>query len=449
MSVRLPLLALAAAVWLGWTGPASARTWQVAPGGLSLSDALAQAEDGDILEVSGRWVGPFILNKAITLRGLQGVVGEDSPATRAILDGQGVGTVLTVAAPGAVVESLAVRGSGDDLSGPDACIYLTPEATGAIIRGNALEGCAFGIWVHQADGARILNNVVTGATVGHRSTRGNGIQLFDAKHLEVRGNTITGGRDGIYISVTTQSLIAENRMTGTRYGVHYMYAYHNTLRGNIADHNGSGYAVMGSHYLQVEGNRAAYNKEHGLLFRDVQYSHIERNVLLENGEGLFFFSSTENVIKGNRIIGNQVGIKIWAGSVRNQVTENVLRGNRRQVFYVGTEDLVWGKTGAGNFWSDYLGWDQAGDGIGDRPYRASSFTANLLYRYPASALLLTSPALELLAHMEARLPLFRVPTIVDAHPLVRAAEGLGETAVQGLKGPQAPGARRTGAEPAP
>jgi nitrous oxidase accessory protein len=97
-----------------------------------------------------------------------------------------------------------------------------------------------------------------------------------------------------------------------------------------------------------------------------------------------------------------------------------VRGNRQQVFYVGAEDQIWGEGGRGNRWGDYLGWDQDGDGIGDRPYRVNGLKASLLYRYPAVVLLLRSPALEALFHMAERLPILSTPTIVDVSPLVGA-----------------------------
>jgi nitrous oxidase accessory protein len=155
-----------------------------------------------------------------------------------------------------------------------------------------------------------------------------------------------------------------------------------------------------------------------LLFRDVQGSEIRRNRLERNGTGMFFFSSTENVIEDNVVLDNEIGLKIWAGTRRNRMEGNVIRGNREQVLYVGAEDQIWGGSGRGNYWGDYLGWDQDGDGIGDRPHRVDSFTAGLLYRYPSATLLLRSPALEALSHLSDRLPMLRTPTIVDQSPLL-------------------------------
>jgi len=93
------------------------------------------------------------------------------------------------------------------------------------------------------------------------------------------------------------------------------------------------------------------------------------------------------------------------------------------LFYVGAEDLVWGESGRGNRWGDYLGWDQDGDGIGDRPYRVNGLEASLLYRFPGVVLLLRSPALEILFHMAERLPVLRVPTIVDVSPVITRGDG--------------------------
>jgi len=403
----------------------------------TLKATLAKAADGDIVEVPvGRWKGPITIDKPITLRGRGHATGASTikvGATDAkapdrdapVIDGGGEGIAVTVAAPGVVVEDLRIENSGTSLAGlpPDACIHIAAKARAAVIRSCTVRKCAFGIWVHETDGARLLDNRVVGSLTGHRSNRGNGIHLFDAKRLVVRGNHVSGGRDGIYVSATEESFIEDNRATQTRYGVHYMFSYSNTVRRNSCEGNGSGYAIMSSHHLVVTDNTARGNEHHGILFRDVQYSTIERNRLRNNGEGLFFYSSTENEIRDNDVRGNAVGVKIWAGSVRNKVIGNRFVGNRRQVFYVSTKDLVWDKDGGGNIWGDYLGWDQDGDGRGDRPYRVDSFTSNLVHRYPAAALLLRSPTLELLGHLEQRLPLLRVATVIDQHPRIAQHRG--------------------------
>ena len=387
---------------------AEARLLRVGDDGRDLATTLELAEAGDVVEVpAGVWRGPIQIRRSITLRGTGGVI-----------DGGGQGQVVRVVAPRVVLEGLSIRGSGKDLGAPDACIYTAPSAHHTILRHNVVSDCGFGIWLHEAVDSQVVDNQVEGNREGHRSDRGNGIHLFNSKRLEVRGNVVRGGRDGIYVSATDDSFIEDNVIEGARYGVHYMYSYRNTVRGNDSRHNAHGYALMQSRELIVTGNVAADNEGHGIMFRDAQKCVIAGNQLLRNGDGFFFYSSTENEIKDNWVIQNEVGAKIWAGSLRNAVSGNRFIGNRVQVFYVASEDLVWGEHAPGNFWGDYLGWDQDGDGVGDRPYRVDSFTTRLIHQYPAAALLLRSPALELLSHLEQSLPLLRAFTVVDRSPRI-------------------------------
>jgi nitrous oxidase accessory protein len=373
-----------------------------------LAAALASARDGDVVVLPpGRWRGPVRIEHAVTLRGEGGTV-----------DGGGEGSTIVIAAAGARVMDLTVTNSGHDVGRSDACIYLEPGATGAVVSGNELVDCAFGIWVHETHGVEIVENHVVGREDVRPTDRGNGIHLFDASELIVRGNHVEGARDGIYVTATEKSLIADNLLERQRFGVHYMYSHENQLRGNASNDSIIGFALMESDRMVVEGNQALGNTRNGLLFRDVQFSEIRGNRLERNGTGLFFYSSTENVIVDNEVAHNELGIKIWAGTRRNVVEGNRISANRQQVFYVGAEDQLWGGEGRGNHWSDYLGWDQDGDGVGDRPHRIDSFVAQLLHQYPAMVLLLRSPALEMLSHMSDRLSFLSTPTIIDMAPLL-------------------------------
>jgi len=377
-----------------------------------LQPLVDQASPGDVLQLPpGVWSGPVVIDKPLTIRG-----------PGAIVDGGGLGTVVRVDAPNVTLSDLVIEHGGRDVDGPDACVYVTQRATRARIRANSLSRCGFGIWIHRAEDVVVEGNRIIGATAGHRADRGNGIHLFDGTRLLVRDNVISGGRDGIYVAATEDSRIEGNRMSDTRYGIHYMFSYDNVVSHNLARGNVGGIALMESHGITATHNVSSDNKEHGILFRDAQRCTIRHNRVERNGNGLFFFSSVDNVIEHNVVAHNEVGAKVWAGSDRNEVSSNAFLGNRVQLFYVASSDLVWGDARAGNFWSDYLGWDQNGDGVGDRPYRVDSFTTRLIHRYPAASLLLRSPALELLTHLEQTLPLLRTPTVIDRRPLSRRPE---------------------------
>jgi len=401
-------IALAIATFCGVAAAGHASQWTVTQEGPSLQAVLDAALPGDVVELHpGVHAGPLRIDKPLILRGRGGVI-----------DGGGQGSALVVSAPGARVEGVVIRNSGEDVGASDACIYVEPSATGAVLRDNTLTRCAFGIWVHETDGVQIIDNRIESREELRTTDRGNGIQLFNASNLVVRGNEVSLARDGIYVAATEDSVIEGNVTSNVRFGIHYMYSYRNTVSGNVANDNTVGLALMESRDLVVEDNRAFRNKRNGLLFRDVERSQIRRNHLEGNGSGMFFFSSIENVIADNRIIDNEIGIKVFAGTKRNLVEGNVIRGNREQVFYVASEDQLWGDEGPGNYWSDYIGWDQNGDGVGDRPHRVDSFTTSLLHRYPSASLLLRSPALGMLAHMAERMPMFRSPAVIDRAPLM-------------------------------
>lgn len=391
--------------------PAAARTIRVGVDAPDLPAALAASADGDTVELGGQTHhGGVRIERAVTLRG---------PGT---IDGGGKGHVVEVHAAGARLVDLAAVGSGSDLMRSDACVWFGPKARGSAASGLRLERCTFGLYVHETHGVRIERCSVRGSETGLRSARGNGIHLFDAEDTHVLDNVVTGGRDGIYVSATEHSTIAGNRMSRTRFGVHYMFSLHNVLRGNVAEDNVTGFAIMESHHIDVVGNQALRNSDHGILFRDATDSEIAHNLAEFNGEGLFFFSSVDNRVHHNRVLHNGVGAKVWAGSDRNEVAHNAFVGNRRQIFYVASSDLRWGVGGVGNHWGDYLGWDQDGDGVGDRPYRVDSFVAHLLYRFPQAGLLVRSPALELLAMLSDKMPLWQVKTVIDERPLARPPE---------------------------
>ncbi|MBX7190609.1 MAG: nitrous oxide reductase family maturation protein NosD [Sandaracinaceae bacterium] len=402
-----------AASALATAAPAEARVWTLGVDAPSLEAALAAAADGDEIRIPpGQWRGGVRVTRSVTLRGEEG----------AVVDGQGEGTVLEILAPLVVIEGLEVRGSGNGMENPrtnvDACLWSSPAADGLEVRNSRFPDCLFGIYVQQSDRAQIVGNEVHGRPTLREVDRGNGIHLFDASHVVVEGNVIDGTRDGLYISATDDSRIIGNRIHHVRYAVHYMWSHRNHLEDNEATDSLAGFALMQSHDLVVVGNRMARNRRAGLLARDGQRSVYRHNDIVANGTGIFVYNSIREHFEENLVAHNDIGMRIWGAlAVDDVFARNSLIGNAQQIFYFGNRDMRWGEPTEGNHFSDYLGWDQDHDGVGERPYRVDSLTSNLIYRFPAAALLLRSPALELLAHLQDGLPMFRVATVTDTAPI--------------------------------
>jgi len=100
------------------------------------------------------------------------------------------------------------------------------------------------------------------------------------------------------------------------------------------------------------------------------------------------------------------------------VERNDFIANREQVRYVGARDERWGVK-EGNHWSNYLGWDRDGNGIGDVPYEANDMVDRLSWRYPSMKLLLASPSVQALRMVGQQFPVLRVPTVTDPNPRMR------------------------------
>jgi len=381
----------------------------VSPGGLAAALAEAEADD-ELVLAPGRYAGNFVIETPLDLSG---------PAD-AILDGGGVGRVLTVAAAGARVSGVTVTGSGRSLAEEDAGIFLTEAATGAVVENTTVRGNLIGIYIKGAAEAEVRGNAIEGLRLARMNERGNGVHVWNAPGAKVVGNEIRAGRDGIFVTTSRNNVFADNRFAELRFAVHYMYTQDSTVRDNVSTGNHAGYALMYSRRLRVLGNRSTADRDHGLMLNYVLSSEIAGNAVLDGGDKcLFFYNANMNRVAGNRFEGCRIGVHYTAGSEKNTISRNAFIGNRRQVKYVGTRHLSWAEKGVGNYWSDHPNFDLDGDGIGERPYRPNDITDRILWAHPEAKLLLASPAVELLRRLQSRLPALRPGGIVDPAPLMQ------------------------------
>lgn len=396
-------LSRALVLWIA--GACQAATLTVRPGD-DLAAAVRAAQPGDTVQVQrGQYRANLLIDKPLTLRGLD----------RPTLSGGNQGDTIRVTAPDVVIEGLIVRDSGDDLKAQNAGIYLYPGAHRAVVRHCDLTYNLFGLWIEKADDVRIEHNVITGKREYASPQRGNGVQLYNTKGAQILNNDISFVRDALYVDVSHHAVFKGNRLHHSRYGTHYMNSYYNLWEDNDTYYNRGGLALMEVRDQVVRGNRAWGNSDHGIMLRTLQDSVIENNVVAGNNRGFFIYDVEYIKLNDNLIVDNTVGVHLSAGSKNNEVEGNDLIGNREQVRYVGARDERWG-TQRGNHWSNYLGWDRDGDGVGDVPYEANDMVDRLTWRHPSVKLLLASPAVQALRLVGRQFPILRAPSVVDPHP---------------------------------
>lgn len=389
--------------------PATAREWQVAPGGL-INKAVAEAEPGDIIRVErGYYREHLLIDKPLTLLGVN----------RPTLSGDNLpGDVIRISAPDVHVEGFIIRDSGADLTAQNSGIYVAPGSHRSIIRHNDIAYTLFGLWIEKSNDVVVSDNLITGKRDYQSAQRGNGIQLYNTLGAKITGNNISFTRDGIYVDVSHNALFRDNKMHHLRYGTHYMNSYFNVWENNDSYLNRGGLALMEVRNITVRNNRAWRNSDHGIMLRTIQDSIIEGNVVAGNGRGFFIYDAEYNTINDNLLVNNRVGIHLWAGSKHNQVDGNDLIGNHNQIKYVAANDQIWGDR-QGNYWSNYLGWDRDGNGVGDTQYEANDIVDHLTWKHPMARILLNSPSVHTLRMVAQQFPLLRAPSIVDHNPRMR------------------------------
>lgn len=382
----------------------------------SISQALAQAKDGDTVLVEG----PRDFHEHVVVAKAVRLLGTNSP----IIDADGFGTALTLTAPNIDVLGLSLRNSGRDLAGFDAGIMIaSPHAT---VRHCGISVDGFGIYVRGVNDCVLEQNEIYGTTNLATAARGNGIHLWKTQRNWILNNVIHDKRDGMYFSYADNNLIAGNRVWDTRFGIHYMYSHQNYLLTNSLTHNMVGATLMFSRQSWVEGNLVSANRRHGVVLKQVDNSKILGNVICGQNRGFFIQQANQNRFEGNLIATNDIGLYLSNGSEQNLFVGNAFIRNTEQVWQPSFETgqgrnapNLFTENGRGNFWSDYTGSDRDHNGIGDTPYHQTDVFGYIVDRHPAARIFALSPAVALLRKGEELLPLLDTTGVTDTAPLMR------------------------------
>jgi len=290
---------------------AEPRTWIVDDDGPAdfhtIQEAINTASLGDTVYVyNGTYSENLVLNKTVTL------VGENRSTT--ILDGQGVGTVVSIRANDVYINGFTIRGSGPERL-KDTGIYLN-SSRNIVITGNILTNNTSGVWLEKALNNAIDENVIANSTV-------HGIYLGNSSSNAFSGNTIVNSDYGIWLE---------------------RFSNKNAIRRNTVMGNSMGISLG----WKSEGNT------------------VYDNIVTENDDGVYLSLSFNNYIYENAIENNVAGIHS-INSDRTIICRNNFIGN---MFHARTIDSVqvWHNGAEGNYWSGYRGEDADHNGIGDDPY---------------------------------------------------------------------------------
>ena len=405
--IRLPALILGLLLALS----VQAAEVSVVPGPGALANAIAGANPGDVLVLApGDFPGAVMIDKPLTLAG----------STASVIDAQGGGTVVTIAAPDVTVRGLTVTGSGMDGQSLDAGIKILKGADRAVVEDNRVIGNLHGIDIHGGRDARVAGNTIEGTQNPKMNDRGNGIYVWNSPGAVVEGNSVRWGRDGMFANASRDNVFRNNTFRDLRFAVHYMYTNNSEVVGNVSIGNHLGFAIMFSDRVVVEDNLSLGDRSNGVMLNYANSGDVSGN-LVRGGPAkcLFIYNAHKNLIFDNRFEGCEIGIHFTAGSERNVLTGNAFLGNREQVKYVGTKHVEWSFEGRGNYWSDHVSYDLNGDGIADGVFRPNDLMDHILWSQPAARLLTGSPAVQLIRWSQSSFPAMLPGGVTDSHPLMQ------------------------------
>lgn len=190
---------------------------------------------------------------------------------------------------------------------------------------------------------------ISGFTITNSSRTTEGIKIRGSYNIISDCNISSNENYGLYLQAnptTTNNIIKFNTFYNNDYGIFSTNAKTNNISSNTFTHN-TVYAL----YLSTTSND----------------NLISDNKFMENNYAIRIKSSLINKVINNLIKNNQYGLYFCCGAENNIAYNNFFINNTNW----NANDALgnkWDNGVVGNYWDDYTGKDQNGDGIGDTPY---------------------------------------------------------------------------------
>lgn len=344
--------------------------------------------------------GGFTVKRKVELVGQRG----------AVLDGGGLGTVLTIDAEGAVVRDVALQHSGHRETAEDAGIRA--RGSGVTLSHVSVEDTLFGISLEQCarctvDGARVRGS-------SDETARGDAIKLWESDDAVVRGCLVEDSRD-IVVWYSRRAHLEGNFVTRSRYGTHFMYAHDSVVRGSNIVGNIVGVFVMYSNRIRVEDSvlaGAGGPAGMGIGFKESDSADLSGNFIVGNTVGAYFDATPRSPaapvrFSGNVVALNDVGLRFLGAEHGIELSGNDFRDNTEVVDGDGAEAEY-----RGNYFSDYAGYDLDRDGVGDVPHRELVLSSALLESRPSLRFFQGTLAMGLLDALSRVIPVFAMRTML-------------------------------------
>ncbi|NOX16395.1 MAG: nitrous oxide reductase family maturation protein NosD [Epsilonproteobacteria bacterium] len=385
-----------------------------------LQKVINKAQAGSLIELpAGVYRGNIIINKPLII---------DGKNQKAIIEGDGNGTVIKITSSYVTLKNLSIRHSGAEHERVDAGVSVV-KAQHIKILNCRFTDTLFGIDLQQVDDSEIANNYITSKPFS-LGLRGDAIRVWYSNDNVLRGNYITKSRDFI-IWYSHGNLIEKNYADYSRYSLHFMYTGKNIVKDNVYKHNSVGIFFMYSRDTVATGNvieNSLGTTGLGIGLKDSSNYIIKNNTLIYCARGLYLDRSpyqpgTHNYIQNNKLLYNSVAVYFHSLSTANIFKNNIIKGNIENVINDSYNKRVTQNKWIGNYWDNYQGFDKNRDGIGDTPHIERFYADKMWLSNPDIKFFYGSPIITIINFLAKLAPLSE-PVILakDPKPKMKAGE---------------------------
>lgn len=286
-------------------------------------------------------------------------------------------------------------------------IYIEGPCMGNILRGNYMKGCGF-----YSDYSYFLSNTVDTTNLvndgplyfyGNRTdlneedfSNAGQICLVNCNNSVISGQDLSDGSVSISLVACNNLEIIDNNLSSSYlYGIELLNCTKISIVRNEINKNRIGIEARNANHSIILENEVNFNQMEGIYMSGGNNNSISKNNINSNGfrAGIRMFGYCyNNIISDNRFKDNLYeGLSLALYSSNNLIIGNVFKSNRIGVdfdfscvnnkiylnFFIDSEEIhasdipitnTWNTTDIGNYWDNYTGFDNDGDGIGDIPH---------------------------------------------------------------------------------